>query len=376
MVRRIVKFFTKKEKINDVQGFADIKPYIFNQVSEVKRKIKSEGINLFTFMLLKFSFRIKNYLGIHGKNINNMWKFIDDLILIETINENSINIQEIYHRVKEEAIDILNIKIKRGKLFNRLTEYVFFAILICIFFYFYNLVIPLGSYEHIVIYFIFATMVFYFVPFFLMSYRNRNYPKMLYYLKKESEEIDKIKSNNLFDQDTTILIGVLNKSKKFKFSPLPELYVFLFEKKDKNWDKSRYTIRQCVSTVTSYEEKRDAVFKRLILIKSSCNYFYKNYNHNNKEKHFFKTNAKAKLISHEFKNSILKTKYEENDFTNILALFISKHTFESKVSLNLSLYLTEKELFNIVSTIDDVLKSFKKSITKKALSLYPNLTKY
>lgn len=373
MVQQIIKFFSTKEKVKEVKGFADLQLYIFKKIAGLKKEITQDGINLLSFSFFRILFLIKTFLGIFGQNQQNMWKFFDGLILIEVVNENSVDIQSIYYRVKNEANEILDQKIKRGNLSLKFTEVLFFLVLISFCIYISSLFFKIESSKNFVAIFLLVTIVLYFIPFFLFAYRRRIYKTVKYYLNKENEGIQALNQKELFNQPTIYLIGILNRTRDFYFGERFELSLFLFERKMKNLDNNKSTIFQLLGNFNNNDANRSAVIKKLILIKSSCNYYHQNYTETN-EKYYLETVAHVEIMLQEFRKSDLNSKFPDNTFGNLLALFLMENTFEIKTSINLSLYFTKDELLGLVTTITGILNDFKNSFTKKStLKLYPIL---
>lgn len=350
MVQKVINLFKKKQIIKTQKGFADIEPYIYNKIFEVKKEISATGVNIFKLMFFGLFFNIKNYLGYFATRKKNMWKFIDDLVFIETISENLDDIEEIYHRVNKEARDILSVKLKRANIHVRFREYLFFAILCCIFLYVFFLIFPNDYVKYFVVGFILFTMFLYFVPFFLLSYRSRNYWTMNYYLEKESSrQLEEVK---LFDKGVILLIGMLLKTKQIGFNSLEVVYDFIRERKKGEW--SRSTIKNMIYNIdhSTYNDDRICLIRRLENIKSSCYKSYKNHSNNSGEISILPTRSDATLIISELRKVKLETELNIFDLRNIFELLISGHLFENPDVKNLSEYYTKSELSNISMIIE------------------------
>ena len=348
MVQKIIKFFSRKEIIKTQKGFTDVEPYVYNKIFEVKKEISTTGVNLFKLMFFKLIFNIRNYLGYYGTKKKNMWKFIDSLVFIETVSENLDDIVEIYHRVNKEARDILALKLKRADLHVRFREYLFFAILCCIFLYIFYLFFPFDYIKYLTIGFILFTLLLYFVPFFLLSYRSRNYWTMNYYLEKESyHKIGKVK---LFNKRTILLIGILNKTGFISFKSLEDVYDFIREKKQGEWKRS--TIENMITNVDVYVKDRTCLIKRLKNISSICRKSYNNYSGNTENISILPSRSIATLIVNELQKLNLETRLNIIDLRNIIELLLSNHLFENPNINNLFENYTKSELNNISTILE------------------------
>jgi len=367
MVQQIINFFSKKTKIKSGKGFANIKDYIHNQIYETKNRVINIGYNNKTFLIKRISFHIKNIIGYYGTK-KRMIKFIDDLVFIEVVHENNQDMQEIYFRVKEEALNLLKTKTDRGKLFLRLTEYLFFAILISFFLFFFAKNHPSVYFRIISYLFISFTTIFYFLPMMLISFRNRTYSTFSYYLKKESEEIDKPIGYKLLDHDLIYAFGILFISKELKYIKekkqkivthfYQRLKVDLSDKSVENYLFNKYLVPALNNKIK--------ILERLYRIKLIASEYIKSDQPDKTDDFsFLKTSFKINFIFDQLKENKIIEQGSYKDLKNILKLFTSSYKFKNKEEIDLLSFYSKNELENICTKILAIINNYNSEIKDK-----------
>ncbi len=354
MVQQIINFFSKKTKLKSEKGFVNIKDYMHNKIYETKNNVINIGYNKSGFILKRLGFHIKNFIGYYGTK-KRMIKFIDDLIFIEVIHENNEDMQEIYFRVKEEALSLLKLKTDRGKLFIRLTEYLFFAVLVSIFLYFFARNHPSVYFRLISYLFILLTALFYFLPMFLISFRNRTYKTFDYYLSKESDEIDKPIGYKLFNHDLLYIFGILFISKKLKYSEenIKGIKMYFYQRLEKKLGES--TVRDYLFNkhLAPALKNKKIILERLYNIRKIAGEYLKEDPQKDSLNNFsiLKTSFKINFIFDQLKENKIIPQGPYKDLKNILKLFTSSYEFKNKEEIDLLSYYSKTDLDNICKTI-------------------------